>query len=139
MTKLVDDRDPIDARVRTEPKNRCRWCGRELPNSEGPGRPRRYCRQGCRQQAHIARKFAELHGLGDDDVIVSRAVLEELQDGLYCLTAALEDVDRDLAVSSEPQDIQEALRWLQRNATDVARIWLEPRAVDSRAAEPEAG
>src|SRR3954453_8203970 len=92
-------------------KARCRWCGREFVLSAGPGRPRRYCRQGCRQQAHMARKLAGLHGLGDDDLIVSRCQVEELQSRLYCLQAALEDIDRDLAASDGPDDQREALAW----------------------------
>ena len=48
----------------------------------------------------MARKLAAVHGLGDDDLIVSRTQLEELQSRVYCLQAALEDVERDLAQSS---------------------------------------
>lgn len=75
----------------------------------------------------MARKFAEAHGLGDDDVIVSRTSLEELQSALYCLEAALEDVRRDLAASNTDQDVREAFEWLCENAEPVARIWVEPR------------
>ena len=64
-------------------EERCRWCGRRLPDREGPGRPRRYCKAGCRQQAHLARKLAASHGLGDDDVIIDRQRLEELQGQVY--------------------------------------------------------
>jgi hypothetical protein len=79
----------------------------------------------------VARRFAAAHGLGDDDVIVSREKLEELQSRLYVLQAALEDVDRDLARSSEPGDVAEALVWLIENARPVAELWIEPRALDS--------
>lgn len=75
----------------------------------------------------MARKLASEHGLGDDDVIVSREALEELQGRLYCLQAALEDVERDLAASSHPDDIAEALRWLRENAQPLAEVWVEPR------------
>ena len=78
----------------------------------------------------MARKFAAAHGLGDDDVSVSRERLEDLQGRLYVLQAALEDVDRDLARSSEPADVAEALAWLQENAAPVAELWIEPRALD---------
>jgi hypothetical protein len=67
------------------------------------------------------------HGLGDDDVIVDRTALEELQGALYCLQAALEDVERDLASSSKPADIADALAWLRRNAEPLAHVWIEPR------------
>ena len=76
----------------------------------------------------MARKLAESHGLGDDDLIVSRPALEELQSRLYCLQAAIEDVDRDLATSAEPADVAEAFAWLMENARPVAELWLEPRA-----------
>jgi hypothetical protein len=75
----------------------------------------------------MAGKLAAAHGLGADDLIVSREHLEELQSLLYCLQAALEDVDRDLSRSSEPTDVAEAFAWLRENAAPVARIWIEPR------------
>ena len=109
---------------------RCRWCGRPLPDRSGPGRPRRYCRPGCRQQAHLARKLAAHHGLGDDDVIVDRQRLEQLQGALYCLQAAVEDVDRDLAADHDERDVADALAWLLENARPVSRTWIEPRAVE---------
>ena len=110
------------------PVPRCRWCGRRFEPTPGRGRPRQYCRQGCRQQAHLARKLAASHGLGAEDVIVARADLEELQGALYCLQAALEDVDRDLAGASTPTDVEDALRWLIDNARPVAQCWIEPQA-----------
>lgn len=98
-----------------------------MPPPAARGRPRRYCRQGCRQQAHLARKLAASYGLGDDDVIVGRDALETLQGHLYCLQAAIEDTDRDLAVSSTPQDVRDAFTWLLENARPLAGFWVEPR------------
>lgn len=111
-------------------EERCRWCGRRLPDRVGRGRPRRFCRQGCRQQAHIARKFAAAHGLGDNDVVIDRSRLEDLQGTLYCLQAAIEDVDRDLAGTPSHAEVNEALRWLLDNARPVAASWIEPRTSD---------
>jgi len=110
---------------------RCRWCGRRLPERTGPGRPRRFCRAGCRQQAHLARKLAAAHGLGDDDVIISRTQLEELQGVLYCLQAAVEDVDRDLAGKPSAREVREALAWLLDNARPAATCWIEPRTLNA--------
>ena len=110
------------------PEVRCRWCGRRIPPRAGPGRPRRFCRQGCRQQAHLARKLAAAHGLGDDDVIVSREALEDLQGALYCLQAALEDVDGDLAdAGDDPAEVARSLGWLLDNARPLAEVWIAPR------------
>jgi len=114
-----------------EPRRRCRWCGRDFAVAPGPGRPRRFCRDGCRQQAYLARKLASSHGLGDDDVIVSREALEDLQSRIYCLQAALEDIDRDLERSKEPRDIAEALTWLRENAEPLASVWIEPRTAEA--------
>jgi len=75
----------------------------------------------------MARKLAESHGLDIDDVIVNRETLEDLQGRLYCLQAALEDIERDLGVSAEPEDIAEALRWLRENSEPLANARLEPR------------
>ena len=112
---------------RAERRERCRWCGRSFTANPGPGRPRRFCRPGCRQQAYQARRLAAADGLGDDDVIVDRLVLEDLQDRLYCLQAALDDVVRDLEASREPADVEAALTWLMSNARTAGEVWIEPR------------
>jgi hypothetical protein len=75
----------------------------------------------------MARKLADSHGLDPDDVIVARDTLEELQGLLYCLQAALEDVERDLAVSAEPTDVAEALAWLRENAEPLAAARVDRR------------
>ena len=67
------------------------------------------------------------HGLDTADLVVSRTALEDLQSRLYCLQAAIEDVDRDLALSAEPADVAEALRGLLENARPLADAWIEPR------------
>ena len=76
----------------------------------------------------MARKFAAAHGLGDDDVIVDRHGLEELQDALYCLQAAIEDVDGDLRGKPSAAEVRTALDWLLDNARPLAELRIEPRA-----------
>jgi hypothetical protein len=78
----------------------------------------------------MARRLAVAHGLGDDDVIVDRHAVEELQGALYCLQAAIEDVDADLAASDDPPEVRRALTWLLDNARPLAGAWIEPRTVD---------
>lgn len=78
----------------------------------------------------MARKFAEVHGLGDDDVVIDRQRLEELQGVLYCLQAAVEDVDRDLAGNPSAREVEEALSWLLDNARPAVQLWIEPRSLD---------
>ena len=76
----------------------------------------------------MARKLAASHGLGDGDVIVDGLVLEDLQSALYCLQAAIEDVDRDLV--ADPADVAGPLRWLLENVRPLAACWIEPRTTD---------
>lgn len=115
---------------------RCRWCGRRLPDRTGPGRPRRFCRAGCRQQAFLARKLAVAHGLSDHEVIVDRQKLEELQGALYCLQAAIEDTDRDLAAKPTAREVRECLAWLLDNARPAAELWIEPKTIDQPLSVP---
>jgi hypothetical protein len=77
----------------------------------------------------LARKLAAAHGLGADDVVVSREALDDLQGRLYCLQAAIDDVDRDLAASNAPDEVRTALRWLLDNARPLTSVWIEPRSV----------
>ncbi len=92
------------------------------------GRPRQYCRQGCRQQAYLARKLAAAHTLGADEVVVRQADLEELQDRVYALQAALEDVANDLADAAGADDVRRALDWLVSQAVPVVALRLTPVA-----------
>jgi hypothetical protein len=96
----------------------------------GAGRPRRYCSQACRQRDYIARLRSQEAGLSEAELVITRQELDELHDKLYVLSAAIEDVERDLRVSSTKQDYTEALDWL----LDAARPLVAPRT-DSR---PEA-
>jgi hypothetical protein len=78
----------------------------------GPGRPRRFCRQSCRQRAHEARRRAAELGLTEQELVVARAELDALYDQLYVLECAIEDVDRDLRASATKRDYTEALAWI---------------------------
>lgn len=105
----------------TEPAaRRCRWCGRSFSVEAGPGRPREFCRRSCRQRDYEARRRAAAHGLDESELIVARAALEALRDRLYVLEAAVEDVDRDLALADGPADVRRALDWLLDAARPLA-------------------
>lgn len=78
----------------------------------------------------MARKLAAAHGLGPNELIISRHELEELQGHLYGLQAALEDVDGDMAqaiqAGLEP-DYRDAYEWLYASAQPLRATWIEPR------------
>ncbi len=104
MTELATSRGSGD--------RRCRWCQRPLPDREGGGRPREYCRQSCRQRDYEARRRAAERGLDEGEIIVTRARLDGLQDKLWVLACAVQDVGGDLQVATETADYQAALEWL---------------------------
>ena len=91
---------------------KCRWCGRKLAIAGGPGRPRAFCSQACRQRDYIARLRAQEAGLSEAELVVTREELETLHDQLYVLEAAVEDVERDLEGTPTKQDYVDAVAWL---------------------------
>jgi hypothetical protein len=96
--------------------------------SRGPGRPRRFCKQSCRQRDFEARRRAHELGIGEHELIVTRAALDELRDDLYVLACAVEDVERDLAelagaassTAATDHDLREALDWLLEAARPLS-------------------
>jgi len=92
-------------------KRPCRWCGRAFVAKEGPGRPRQYCRQSCRQRDYESRQRSADLGLSEDELIITREELEVLRDRLYVLSCTLEDAERDLQ-APEADEIEEIRRIL---------------------------
>ena len=78
----------------------------------------------------MARKLAAAHGLGPDELIISRQDLETWQGHLYGRQAALEDVEGDIDQTrrsgAEP-DYREAFEWLHASAKPLRSLWIEPR------------
>lgn len=99
---------------------RCGWCHRKLDVPEGPGRPRAYCRQSCRQRAYEARHHAGQLGLAEGELVMTRRDLEQVLDQIYVLQAAVEDVDRDLSKSNDPAEVRRSLEWLLSAARPLA-------------------
>ncbi|WP_084643668.1 hypothetical protein [Actinoalloteichus hymeniacidonis] len=88
MEHLADSLPPI---VRREPRH-CTWCGARLSASGRTGRPRRYCGQACRQRAYERRSMVQRGGLPEDAVVLSATEITDLQDRLFQLRCAAEDV-----------------------------------------------
>jgi len=98
---------------------RCRWCGRPIESTPGPGRPRQFCKASCRQADYIARQRSAEAGISEAELIVTRAALDELRDRLYVLEAAIQDVERDQDAAAGEQDLRDALDWLLAAARPV--------------------
>lgn len=113
----------------TKSLRRCRWCGREFEPGEGPGRPPLYCRRSHRQRHYEARTLAARHGLGPRDALVDRTTLARLNDRLYVLEAACDDVRRDLADAPDIDAYRAAVVHLLEAALPLRSAFLEPRAI----------
>ena len=90
----------------------CAWCGRPLEQGGRPGRPKRYCRRSCRQRDFEARRRARELGLAESDLIVARRQVEGLDDMLFVLGCAIEDVETDLALDGSPEQLRRSVDWL---------------------------
>ena len=106
---------------------RCGWCRRVLAQQGSVGRPRLYCSQACRQRAYEQRSAATKAGLPDDVVVVSRAELDALQDRLYQLRCALEDVQTLLDDKPTKAELERSLADLVRSTGRLDRLWVTER------------
>ncbi|MBB5953442.1 hypothetical protein FHS29_000012 [Saccharothrix tamanrassetensis] len=102
---------------RREEARHCAWCGRRLPDSGRIGRPRRYCAQPCRQRAYERRAAVQRGGLPEDAVVLSAGELADLQDRLFQLRCAAEDVATAAADGADRAE----LRRLAEELVDTAR------------------
>jgi hypothetical protein len=109
-----------------EPR-RCGWCRRVLPQAGSVGRPRLYCGQACRQRAYEQRAATAKAGLPGDVVLVTRAELDGLQDRLYQLRCALEDVQTLLTERPTKAELERSLADLLRSTGRLDRLWITER------------
>ena len=91
----------------TEKVGRCRWCRRVLPERAGPGRPRQFCSQRCRQWDWVARQRADELELSENELIIARDQLDALHDDLYVLACAVGDAEVDLEAAGARPSVKE--------------------------------
>ncbi len=107
---------------------RCGWCRRVLPQAGSVGRPRLYCGQACRQRAYEQRSATARAGLSEDVVLVKRAELDGLQDRLFQLRCALEDVQTLLGERHTKAELEQSLADLLHSTGRLDRLWVSERA-----------
>jgi len=117
---------PLPNRGSDEPR-RCGWCRRVLPQQGAVGRPRLYCGQACRQRAYEQRSTTAKAGLPGDVVLVTRAELDGLQDRLYQLRCALEDVQTLLTEKPTKAELERSLADLLHSTGRLDRLWVTER------------
>jgi hypothetical protein len=108
-------------RTRGEARH-CAWCGRRLPDDGKVGRPRRYCAQPCRQRAYERRTAVQRGGLPEDAVVLSATELADLQDRLFQLRCAAEDVVTAVDDGATSTELRKLAEELQHTARDLERL-----------------
>lgn len=100
----------------------CEWCGSRLPESGVAGRRRRYCGQACRQRAYERRAAVQRGGLPDDAVVLSGAEVANLQDRLFQLRCATEDVLTALDDGADRGELRALVEHVADAATQAERL-----------------
>lgn len=105
---------------------RCRWCGRRFPVPKGPGRPREFCRQACRQRDYEARRGGR-HLAGDGDVLVlPRRAVHDLQDRLWLVEAAVDDARTAVDEEASATACRRVLAELVAAVEGTVPLWRDP-------------
>lgn len=86
------------------------------------GRPRRYCAQPCRQRAYERRTAVQRGGLPEDAVVLSGNELSDLQDRLFQLRCAAEDVATAAEDGAEAGELRAMAAELARAAQSMERL-----------------
>jgi hypothetical protein len=90
-----------------------------LGERTGPGRPRVFCSQRCRQWDWVSRQRAGDLELSDGELVIARAELDALHDDLFVLACAIDDTERDLAAAgprATARELRQMLSWLLASA-----------------------
>ncbi|SFI73203.1 hypothetical protein SAMN05421835_101604 [Amycolatopsis sacchari] len=100
----------------------CGWCGRRLEQTTAKGRRRRYCGQSCRQRAYERRTALQRSGLPEDAVVLSDAELAALQDRLFQLRCAAEDVATAADDGAAADELRRMALELASSARELERL-----------------
>ncbi|HET9141602.1 hypothetical protein [Actinophytocola sp.] len=118
--------DPPAGFRRPLPARHCGWCGARLADDGRAGgkvgRPRRYCAQACRQRAYERRAAVQRGGLPEDAVVLSPTELADLQDRLFQLRCAAEDVATAAGDGAGPGELRDLAAHVIKTAADLERL-----------------
>ena len=118
----VDTLHQPESTARQRSVRHCAWCGRRVPPSGRQGRPRLYCAQSCRQRAYERRTAVQRGGLPEDAVVLSAAELADLQDRLFQLRCAAEDVVTASDDGAEATELRAMAAKVAETAAELERI-----------------
>ncbi|EHY87608.1 hypothetical protein ACWGRK_15655 [Saccharomonospora azurea] len=121
-TRTETSRDEIAAVRRVKAPEHCGWCGRRLDLSSTAGRRRRYCGQSCRQRAYERRTAVQRSGLPEDAVVLSTDEVAVLQDRLFQVRCAAEDVATAAREGAGVDELRDLATELARAAHELERL-----------------
>ena len=121
MTKRLPVDGPEQGGDPTQAVAKCLWCRVSLPKATGAGRPRRFCSPACKQWDWVTRQRSRELNLSENELVITRAYLDDLRDRIYVLACAIEDVEDDLRPDVDPttRDYRSALAWILEAARPV--------------------
>ncbi|WIX84095.1 hypothetical protein QRX50_32730 [Amycolatopsis carbonis] len=100
----------------------CGWCGRRLPEGGNVGRRRRYCGQSCRQRAYERRTALQRSGLPEDAVVLSDTEIAALQDRLFQLRCAAEDIATATHDGADADELRRLAEEIVHAAKDLEQL-----------------
>ncbi|MGH3450835.1 MAG: hypothetical protein ACRDQW_08900 [Haloechinothrix sp.] len=100
----------------------CGWCGVRLADMGAVGRRRRYCGQSCRQRAYERRMAIQRSGLPEDAVVLSESEIIALQDRLFQLRCAAEDVVTAAEDGARPAELRQLASEIARTAKGLEQL-----------------
>jgi hypothetical protein len=92
----------------------------------GPGRPREFCRQACRQRDYEARRGGRHIGADGDVLVLPRRAVHDLQDRLWVVEAAVDDARLALTEGASARAARQILEQLVAAVQDAVPLWREP-------------
>ena len=120
--QTLSTRDELAELRRPAASKHCGWCGRRLPESGNVDRRRRYCGQSCRQRAYERRAAVQRSGLPEDSVVLSDTEVATLQDRLFQLRCAAEDVVTAADDGAGPDELRKLADQLARTAKELEQL-----------------
>lgn len=93
-----------------------------MPESGSLGRRRQYCAQSCRQRAYERRMAVQRTGLPEDAVVLSASELAALQDKLFQVRCAAEDVMTAVDDGATTSELRELTRELLQAASEAEHL-----------------
>lgn len=93
-----------------------------MSSASNLGRRRRFCKQSCRQRAYERRAAVQRSGLPEDAVVLSADEVALLQDRLFQLRCAAEDVATAVSDDAGTAELAGLVEELVRAATSAEQL-----------------